>query len=136
MTFPTKIPRMIPQTALACLLALGITSGCAHPAQRQIEGRWLGTRVENVDDRMLAAASGWVRGTSFEFVGSRVTVAIPAEEPRTGDYEVLHADEVDLVVAVHDENDAVYEARFERESEHELRWDVGDGRAVVLKREL
>ena len=122
------------RSVVPVLLGLVAASGCAHPAQDYLEGRWLGSRVENVDDDVMPAVTGWVRGTSFEFVGSQVTVAIPAEEPRTGDYEILHSEAFDLVIAVHDDAEAIYEARFEREDD-ELRWDIGGGRAVVLTKE-
>ena len=71
--------------ARALLAALGLVvsaSGCGHPLQRTLQGRWMGESVENFDDEMVAAASGWARGTSLEFAGSELTVAIPAEEPR------------------------------------------------------
>src|SRR5690242_13087360 len=67
---------------------LGIL-GCNHPVQRTLEGRWMGESVENFDDEVAAAANGWARGTSLEFAGSELTVAIPAEEPRTAHYDVV-----------------------------------------------
>jgi hypothetical protein len=66
-------------TFLPMLPLLVISSGCGHPVQRSLEGRWLGEAVENFQDSQLAAATGWARGLSFEFAGSNVTVAVPAE---------------------------------------------------------
>ena len=65
-----------------CLGFFGLLSGCTHPAERALEGRWDGQSVENFDQESIAAASGWARGTSFEFEGNRLKVTVPAEEPR------------------------------------------------------
>src|SRR6478609_10054683 len=83
-------------TLVPILPILAISTGCGHPVQRQLEGRWLGESVENFQDSQLAAATGWARGLSFEFAGSNATVAVPAEEPRTGRYQVAAVHETDV----------------------------------------
>src|SRR6187551_4096003 len=83
--------------AFAAALLLG---GCGNPVQRKLEGRWLGERVENFDTKDIAAATGWARGLSLEFSGARLTVAVPAEEPRTGKYKVASVHENDVQLAV------------------------------------
>ena len=58
--------------ALASLLL-----GCSgHPIQRKLEGRWIGQEVENVREDLVAQATGWAKGASFEFSGSAITVAV------------------------------------------------------------
>src|SRR6187549_3022757 len=82
------------------LVAVAVLSGCGNPVQRKLEGRWLGESVENFDAKDMAAATGWARGLSLEFAGSRLTVAVPAEEPRTGKYKVARVHDNDVELAV------------------------------------
>jgi hypothetical protein len=109
--------------------------GCGHPVQKKLDGRWVGDGVENFDDNAVAAATGWAKGTSFEFSGSTLTVAIPAEEPRTGNYKVVSVHENDVVIAVTKKDGSVDNARFKLDSEHSIRWMLGDERSVVLRRD-
>jgi hypothetical protein len=130
--------RVLPKSWASLLLAglaFGLAACGVHPVQRKLSGRWLGERIENVDGEALAAATGWVRGASFEFAGSSLTVAIPAEEPRTGNYRVVrvHKDDVDLGVTRPD--GTVDELRLKLDDDRSIRWMIGEGRAVVLRRE-
>src|SRR5262245_53818444 len=100
------------------LLVLPLVQGCAHPVTRKLEGRWLGETVENFGEQEIAIATGWVRGTSFEFSGSALTVAIPAEEPRKGRYKVSSAHEGDILLAVTDEKGAKSKAKLTLVDEH------------------
>lgn len=123
-------------TSLSLIAALALlVGGCGNPVARKLEGRWLGERVENFDAKDMAAATGWAKGLSLEFSGTHLTVAVPAEEPRTGKYKVasVHDNEVELSVTRLD--GAVDTASFKLDDEHSLRFMVGDNRAVVLKRE-
>jgi hypothetical protein len=119
------------------LLALGALwlSGCGNPVARKLEGRWLGESVENFDAKDVAAATGWARGLSLEFSGTHLTVAVPAEEPRTGKYKVSSVHENDVELAVTRLDGAVDTANFKLDDERSLRFMVGDNRAVVLRRE-
>jgi len=119
--------------------ALVLTSlalpGCGNAVQRKLEGRWLGESVENFDSKEMAAATGWARGLSLEFSGNRLTVAIPAEEPRVGKYKVASVHENDVQLAVTRADGAVDTASLKLDDERSLRFMVGDNRAVVLRRE-
>ena len=120
------------------VLVLGgalLLAGCGNPVQRKLEGRWLGESVENFDSREVAAATGWARGLSLEFSGSRLTVAVPAEEPRTGKYKVASVRENDVQLAVTRQDGAVDTASLKLDDERSLRFMIGDTRAVVLRRE-
>lgn len=114
--------------------ALGLV-GCGNAVQRKLEGRWLGESVENFDSKDMAAATGWARGLSLEFSGTRLTVAIPAEEPRVGKYKVAGVHENDVELAVTRADGQVDTASFKLDDERSLRFMVGDNRAVVLRRE-
>lgn len=119
----------------AVLMSSVALPGCGNAVQRKLEGRWLGESVENFDSKDMAAATGWARGLSLEFSGSRLTVAIPAEEPRVGKYKVASVHENDVQLAVTRADGAVDSASFKLDDERSLRFMVGDNRAVVLRRE-
>jgi len=123
-------------TSLGLLLAGALVmAGCGNPVQRKLEGRWLGESVENFDAKEMAAATGWARGLSLEFSGTHLTVAVPAEEPRTGKYKVASVHENDVELAVTRLDGAVDTASFKLDDDRSLRFMVGDNRAVVLRRE-
>lgn len=109
--------------------------GCADPTAQKLEGRWLGQDVENFDDAQVALATGWAKGTSFEFAGDTITVAIPAEEPRTGRYEVAKVDEYDVYLKIERPDGTLDKAHFKLDDEQSMRWMLGEGRSVVLQRE-
>jgi hypothetical protein len=134
MTFRTRWLGPVSElaTVVACALAC---SGCGHPVQKKLEGRWLGDSVENFDDGHVAAATGWAKGTSLEFAGSTMTVSIPAEEPRSGKYKVARVHNSDVELAVLRDDGRTDKARFKLDDEHSIRWMLGDGRAVVLRRD-
>ena len=120
---------------LPLLPTLVISTGCGHPVQRSLEGRWLGEAVENFQDSQLAAATGWARGLSFEFAGSNVTVAVPAEEARTGRYQVSSVHEADVRLAFTSKEGKTTTSLFKLDNDHSIRWMLGDGRSVVLRRD-
>ena len=117
------------------LLLAGAISGCGHPVQKKLEGRWLGDSVENFDDDAVASATGWAKGASMEFAGSTVTVSIPAEEPRSGKYKVVSVHEGDIELSIQRRDGALDRVRFKLDDERSMRWVLDDGRAVVLRRE-
>jgi hypothetical protein len=118
----------------ALTLALAATA-CAHPIQNKLEGRWLGESVENFDDGQVASATGWAKGTSMEFSGSNITVAIPAEEPRTGKYKIVRVHDADVELAITRRDGKTDTADLKLDDEHALRWMVGDNRAIVMRRQ-
>ena len=122
------------RTALTIVFLLGLW-GCGHPVQRKLEGRWLGDTVENFDTAEVAAVTGWVRGLSLEFSGSNVTIAVAAEEPRSGKYRVSSVHQNDVSLAIRRPDGKTDKAAFKLDDERSIRWMIGDSRAVVLRRE-
>jgi hypothetical protein len=112
-----------------------LTAGCGHPAERALAGRWFGESVENFDPADVAPATGWARGASMEFSGDVITVAIPAEDPRKGHYEVTSAHDSDLLVAIRDDKGHGEQARFSLDGDHYLKWHLDEHRSIVLRRE-
>lgn len=136
MTQPKLKANVLSGVLLSTALAIGV-GGCGNPVRDKLEGRWLGDRVENFDDADVAAATGWAKGTSMEFAGSTITVAIPAEEPRSGTYEVTKVGphQRDVKLAIHRKDGSVDHAHFKLDGARSIRWVLEDGRAVVLRRE-
>lgn len=118
----------------ALLLLLLLPLACAHPAERAIEGRWRGTSVENFDEGQVAAATGWARGTELSFRGHRVTVAVPAEEPRTGSYTLESIDERRVTLSVLGPDGERSSLQVIVDDETTLRWVLSEGRTVLMKR--
>lgn len=127
------IPKQWPGVVVASVVLS--SAGCRSSVERQLDGRWLGDRVENVDPANLAPATGWTKGTSMEFAGSSITVAIPAEEPRTGKYQVVKDAGSQIELRVNRPGGGSDGAQFELADEETLRWLIGGGRVVVLRRE-
>jgi hypothetical protein len=115
-------------------LFLAFLTGCSSSWANQLEGRWFGESLVNVDTEHLAAATSWARGMSFEFAGSHVTVTIPTELPRVAPFEVVQEQERDLTIAVLRPDGQRDMARFTLLKPDMIRWDIGEQRALVLRR--
>jgi hypothetical protein len=119
---------------VAVLLAPLLSIACAHPAERALEGRWRGASVENFDDAQVAAATGWARGTELSFRGRRVTIAVPAEEPRTGSYALEAIDDRKVTLSVLGADGEQASMQLIVDDERTLRWVLAEGRTVLMKR--
>ncbi len=122
---------------LAWLVALALvpsTLACSTSPKRQLQGKWVGERVEHFSPAQATRAAGWVIGTSFEFEGSRVSIAIPAETPREGTFEVMKVTEGTLSLAFLRSDGVRETADFRIEDDGHLRWQLGDGRSVLLRK--
>ena len=110
-------------------------SGCGHPLNRKLEGRWFGSGVESFEQRELPAAVGWAKGVSFEFSGDRLTVAIPAEEPRTAPYRIAGVHGADVNLTVTRPDGKLDPLALKLDDEQSMRWMLDGVHSVVLKRE-
>jgi len=117
---------------LALALSLCV-SGCSKNPKDRLQGKWGGQDVNKVEGPQKADAAAWAQGIRFEFVKSKMTVSIPSEKARTGDYEVAKAsgDTVTIRVARESGGSDAATLRFKGSK---LLWDVGDGREVVMTR--
>ncbi len=102
--------------------------------QRRLQGRWLGESVENIDQTFLPAATGWAKGTSFEFSGDRLTVIIPAEEPRSGTYSIgsVHDNRVAMQAKRTDGTVDAMDLRVD--DEQSLQWMLPNGVVVRMRK--
>ena len=121
-------------TALALAITLPAAAGCDKTPRDRLQGRWLGESVENVPEAQAAKVTGWVKGTALEFSGTKVTVTIPAESPRTGQFKVAKAEGDAVTLSFLREEGGRDEAVMRFAGEDTLRWSIGSGREVVLLR--
>lgn len=122
-------------SALALLCACNLLVACGHPAERALQGRWLGVGVENFDSDEIAAATGWARGTSLEFSGRRLKVTLPAERSRVGVYELSAIEDRTVTLNVLNSAGENSELELIVDDAENLRWLLGDGRTLVLKKD-
>ncbi len=121
--------------ASVALTAVIFATACGHPVERKLEGRWIGSAVENFDDDKLAVATAWAKGTSMEFAGSQLTVIIPAEDPRSGSYEIVRAHQTDVWLKVARRAGGTDRVHFKIDDDHSIRWMLDGGRSIVMRRE-
>ncbi len=120
------------RSLIAVTLAL-LLSGCAHPAQEALQGNWNGQKVENFAADELAAATGWARGTSLHFQGSRITIRVPDEDSKSGTYRLAAIEDRRVTLDIVDSQAARSELVLIVDDEKHLRWDLGEGRSLVLQ---
>jgi len=126
-------PRMALLATLLLLVVFGMS--CTHPAARRLQGQWVGESVENVDLSQLAMATGWARGLRFEFDGSMATIVVPTELPRSGPFRVLRASDRAITVAIERPDQQLDTATFALDTARTMRWQIGDGRSIVFRRQ-
>ncbi len=131
------IPFMSPFARKPALLAVVVcaTAGCGNPLTRKLDGRWLGSGVESFEQRDVAAATGWAKGVLFEFSGQKITVAIPAEEPRSAPYRIASARGTRVELAVERPDGKLDPLALVLDDERSMRWMIDSAHAVVLTRE-
>jgi hypothetical protein len=124
------------RTAAHLVLAMAIPTlgGCKTTPKERLEGKWVGERADNFRPNQADRANGWVAGASFEFKGSRVTVSIPAESPRQGTFKIATASEHELQVTFLRPQGAEDRATFLFEGDDRMRWVLGDGRSILLRK--
>ena len=120
--------------SLAVMFALPGLTGCETTPKQRIQGKWVGEGVENFPAGHAERAQGWASGSSFEFVGSRVTVTIPAERPRQGTFKIQQATEAGMQLAFLRPHGSSDEVAFQFEGEDRMRWLLGDGRSIVMRK--
>lgn len=121
--------------ALTLTLTAAAVVGCAKTPKDRLQGRWLGESVENISAAQVDRVTGWVKGTAIEFSGSKATVTIPAESPRTGMFKVSRVQGERVMVSFLRPEGGSDEAEFRFAGDQTLRWNIGNGREIVLQKE-
>lgn len=121
------------KTALAlAVITLPAVTGCQKSPRDKLQGRWLGEGVENFPQVQVPKATGWVKGTAIEFAGNKVTVTVPAETPRAGTFKVARIEGEKVIVSFARPEGGADESAFKLVGENTMRWDVGNGREILL----
>jgi hypothetical protein len=123
---------VVPALLMGVLLS---SSGCGNDARDKLKGRWVGERIDNIDEAQVPRPTRWAKATSFEFAGDKLTVTIPAEAPRSGSFKVAKLEGEKMVLAV-TRADATLEdpTTLTMVDERTIRWDLGQTRELVLVR--
>ncbi len=104
---------------------LFLAAGCSRGPEDKLAGKWIGDRIDN----------GWVKGTSMEFSGDKLTVTVPTEPARRGTFKVAKADGDKLVLSIaRADGPTRDEATLTLIDDKTMRWDIGQGRDIVLVR--
>jgi hypothetical protein len=129
----------MPDASLYCKTLIFVTLsclfGCSRAPEDKLAGKWIGDRIDNVSADQVARATGWVKGTTFEFAGDKLTVTVPAEPPRKGTFKVSRMEGDKLVLSVARSDTPTYdETTLTMHNEKTMSWDIGQGREVLLVR--
>ncbi len=116
------------------LLALPVLGACDKSPRDRLQGKWRGVSV----DRLASAqqqlkADGWVKGTTLEFSGNKVTVAIPAESPRTGTFKVAKVEGDKMTIAFKRPEGGEDASSFRFSQDGKLVWSLGGADVVMAK---
>ena len=118
--------------ALATLFA---AAGCGGGPADKLEGKWVGDRIDNVSAEQVARATAWVKATTLEFAGDKLTVTIPTEQARNGTFKIAKVDGDKVVLSVHRKDSQTRdETTLTLQGDKTLRWDIGQNREITLVR--
>jgi hypothetical protein len=128
------LPRLLRAAVVLAIAPLGLAACGGGPADK-LEGKWVGERIDNVSAEQVARATAWVKATTLEFAGDKLTVTIPAETARKGTFKVAKVDGDKVVLSVHRKDGPPRdEATFTLQGDKSLRWDIGQNREITLVR--
>jgi hypothetical protein len=116
-------------------LVLFCLAACGRSPEDKLAGKWVGDRIDNVSADQVARATGWVKGTTFEFAGDKLTVTVPAEGARKGSFKVSRVEGDKIVLAVTRGDSPTYdETTLTMHADKSMTWDIGHGREILLLR--
>jgi hypothetical protein len=121
--------------ALASCICLSLAAaGCSKGPQDRLQGTWTGESIDNIPPDQVARANGWVKHTSFDFHGDKVTIAIPAEGPREGTYKVERANGNRMTLLISRGPGEPDSTTLTFTGENSFKWDIGNERTVKFTR--
>jgi len=124
--------RIAARLRVRVLIVLGAGLACACSSSPRLEGRWLGQRFESLDGSVGAGRAGWAKGASLTFAGSRVSVRVPGEPARSGDYQVLSDRDGVLELAIVGHDGHVDRTELTLETDELLRWHLTPVHTLVM----
>lgn len=125
--------RVVAYLGLCVVLASALALvAVRRSVEGRLEGRWLGERFESLDGTVGAGRSGWAKGTSLTFSGSRISVQVPGEPARHGAYEVLSERDGELELAITGHDGHVDRTELTLETDELLRWHLTPVHTLVM----
>ena len=124
----------VPSVVLLPLLGMLVT-GCEKSPRDKLQGKWVGEYAQELHPSQAGSASGWAKGTHLEFSGNKVTVAVPAESPRTGTFKIDKANGNELDLVFKRSGGGEDRAKIALADDGKLVWTLGGGVQVVMRRE-
>lgn len=116
------------------LLALPLLAGCEKSPRDRLQGKWRGVGVSGaVNATQQQKAEGWARGTSLEFSGSKVTVAIPAESPRSGAFKIAKVEGKNMTLSFKRPEGGEDSSDFHFTDDGKLVWKLGGADVLLTK---
>lgn len=116
------------------LVALPVLAGCDKSPRDRLQGKWRGVSVDRVAaSQQQLKADGWVKGTSLEFSGNKVTVAIPAESPRTGTWKIAKVEGEKVTLSFKRTEGGEDSSEFRFAPDGKLVWSLGGADVVLSK---
>lgn len=106
---------------------------CGREPREKLQGDWEGIAIDGLTPEQQAKADGWVKGTKLQFIGNKVTVAMPAESPRSGTFRVAQADGDRVRVQFKRPEGGADLAEFRFAKDGTLRWHLGAAEVVMAK---
>ena len=123
------IGRSRPKVVALAALAMG----CPAPTgSERLEGRWVGVRAEGTSADTSPAANAFAAATEFDFHRDALTVTT-AMATQSGRYRVVKEDATRVVITT-DRDGPEQTQTFTFTSDATMRWNVLDGKAIVLAR--
>jgi hypothetical protein len=120
---------------IALAIAVVVSTGCGAGPIDKLEGKWVGERIDNVSAEQVVRATAWVKATTLEFAGDKLTVTIPTEPARKGTFKVAKVDGDKVVLSVRRKDSPTRdESTFMLQGDKTLRWDIGQSREITLVR--
>jgi hypothetical protein len=120
-------------TVLAALCL--VCAGCGKSPQETLSGKWVGDRIDNASPGQAAQSLPWVKATTWEFAGDKITISLPAEPPRSGTFKVSQVDGQKMKLAVsRPDGQATDVVAVVVDGKKTLRWSIGEQREVVFVR--
>jgi len=118
--------------AFGWALVLSGTLACDRSSNGRLQGRWLGQRFESLDGSVAAGRAAWARGASLTFSGSRISVQVPGEATRHGDYRLLSDRDGELELAITGHDGHIDHAELTLETAELLRWHLTPVHTLVM----
>ncbi len=130
-------PPRVAAAALPALLlaACALISGCGRSPRERLLGKWIGSRVDRASTEQAELAAPWVKATTWEFAGDKLTVSLPSEPPRSGTFRIARVDGPNVKLAItRPDGQTTDEATVRFEGDRTMRWNIGEQREVVFVR--